>query len=200
MMQNEILKASLYVYTVVTTAVIILFILGYLQYKNPVEHFYEGRPGTYFSFFLLLFSAYYSYKVYKLRKKYIWLIFSIGFVYLGLDEIIAIHEKIDWLFHQIFRIKETKITDNLDNLVLVIYAVVGIILIKRNIKELRQGYFLNFFLTGMALFLFMIIADIINSAGLLFPEIFEMVEELTKLLAESSFLLGIYSVYIKAKI
>ncbi len=81
---------------------VVLQVLGLIQFKNPTYYFYGGKPGTYFSFFIILFASIFSFKIYLLSRKYIWLLLSVGFFYIGLDEIIAIHEKLDWLIHHIF--------------------------------------------------------------------------------------------------
>ncbi len=197
-------KQAKELFIISTLVFVVLQVLGFIQFQNPTYYFYEGKPGTYFSFFLILFASIFSFKIFLLSKKYIWLLLSVGFFYIGLDEIIAIHEKLDWLIHQVFNIKETKITDELDDVILLLYLVIGLILIYKNKDEFKKGQFFLYMKVGVVFFIVMVLSNMVNDffkevESRLLSKTLEAIEELTKFLAGSSFLIGIYSIYCSYK-
>ncbi|MEB3287358.1 MAG: hypothetical protein VKJ04_07635 [Vampirovibrionales bacterium] len=60
------------------------------------------------------------------KAEYIWLLMSWGFLYLAVDELLMIHEIIDKAIHFIFQIQETAITDRLDDVIVLFYALLGL--------------------------------------------------------------------------
>ncbi len=197
-------KQAKELFIISTLVFVVLQVLGFIQFQNPTYYFYEGKPGTYFSFFLILFASIFSFKIFLLSKKYIWLLLSVGFFYIGLDEIIAIHEKLDWLIHQVFNIKETKITDELDDVILLLYLVIGLILIYKNKDEFKKGQFFLYMKVGVVFFIVMVLSNMVNDffkevESRLLSKTLEAIEELTKFLAGSSFLIAVYSIYCSYK-
>ena len=56
-------------------------------------------------------------RIYDVRGKRIWLLVSIGFAYLALDEALSIHESIDIAGHWLLGATETGVTDRVDDLI-----------------------------------------------------------------------------------
>lgn len=136
----------------------------------------------------------------------IWALISLGFFFLALDEAFSIHERIDGLIHAVLAIDETAVTDRIDDLIVLLYGVVGAFLIYLHRGEFRGlGGFYKYLAVGFG-FLFLQVAfdvltnrgDILRYLGVshLFAE-GKIAEELSKLLAEAAFLLGFLWVYRK---
>ena len=67
-----------------------------------------------------------------------WLILVFTSLYLAIDEIIMIHENIDFFIHRIFNIEETGLTDRIDDAIVAIYGLCGLIGIYLYRKELSN--------------------------------------------------------------
>ena len=62
-------------------------------------------------------------------EKRLWLLISGAFIYLALDDSLLIHERIDKRIHKIFQIQETKLSDALDGVIVLLYGVASIVVI-----------------------------------------------------------------------
>lgn len=56
----------------------------------------------------------------------VWAIIASGFLFLAADEVLRIHENLDQLIHYVFGLKETNLTDRIDDLIVGMYGLVGI--------------------------------------------------------------------------
>ena len=66
-------------------------------------------------------------KVFKLRNpRIVWALISAGFFFLMADEMFKIHEEIDELIHSAFALRETGVTDRIDDALILLYALIGI--------------------------------------------------------------------------
>lgn len=86
----------------------------------------------------LLATSMITWKIYKTRSSqhpsyhhitfsyFVWAIVAAGFLFLAIDEVVEIHEGIDKLIHKVFQIKETGLTDRIDDLIIGVYGLVGI--------------------------------------------------------------------------
>ena len=119
-----------------TLAIVIALALGYLQ-GNIETPFKEGGLITWISFFQLLLIAGLSWKVFTLHNgvlnrrgwrspQMVWAIIAIGFIYLAFDELTLIHETLDKFIHNLFVVRETALTDRLDDIIVGFYGLVGI--------------------------------------------------------------------------
>ena len=139
----------------------------------------------------------------------IWLLISLGFVFMALDEALSIHENIDVLLHRMLAMRETWLTDRLDDVIILGYGVAGLLILYahraefRGLLDYRRHFVVGFlFLIAMvALDLLSNRRDFLYATGLersLVPSVhhvLEVAEELTKLLAEAAFMLGFLSIY-----
>ncbi len=139
--------------------------------KNDSHHFFgEGRALTWLSTLQLLGAAYICWQIknyFDKNKRYgasrdgfFWAVISAGFVFLAADEVTRIHERLDHTLHLLFRFQETELSDQLDDMILLLYALIGLVFIyyyrsqaKRYLKVLPL-----FFGAGL-LFLLMVAAD-----------------------------------------
>lgn len=114
--------------------VIIFFVLSSVK---PLNYFAEEGLITNFSFYHLLFCSYLAWWIFKERCKnhelinlttpcIVWLIVSVGFVYLAVDEVKELHEIVDLNIHNVLNIKETALTDRIDDLIIGFYLFIAI--------------------------------------------------------------------------
>lgn len=134
-------------------------------------HFADTRLVNLYSFFQLFATAYVSFLACKQLEKGGFLkghknpsarpffMSTIGFLFLGLDDVFSIHENIDRLIHIVLRIKETPWTDHIDDFILLIYGLIAIFFIKDFVREFRRhpymvGLIICGFLSFFAMFCF----------------------------------------------
>ncbi|MEL7246347.1 MAG: hypothetical protein AAGM40_29065 [Cyanobacteria bacterium J06573_2] len=128
-----------------TTNVLEFLIIGsallraFLLNVHPKRYFADQGYVSWFSFLQIIFASYLAWKIYKTRKATVltnnttfslnnykfWAILSLGFLFLSLDEMLQIHEKIDFLIHDIFQLQKTSQTDRIDGLIVLLYALCG---------------------------------------------------------------------------
>lgn len=156
---------------------IIAFILG--------KGFPKDALITVFSFFQLLFISFISWKIYKARNNgsnhitfnasyLIWAIIALGFFYLAIDEVVELHEELDKFIHKIFHINQTGITDRIDDLIIGIYALIGVgimIYYKNELIKYREIFPLLF--TGMVFVVLSIVFDALTNRKDILQIIFE---------------------------
>ncbi len=112
--------------------------LAIIIYKNTgYNHFGEKGFITILSAVQLLVVSMLSYKIYQARgmmgrssfwrdPSVVWAIIASGFLFLAADEVLRIHENLDKLIHYVFGLKETNLTDRIDDLIVGMYGLVGI--------------------------------------------------------------------------
>lgn len=117
-------------------------------------HFSSGRLVNIYSYFQLFATAFISFIVCRnLEKKdsLRWhrnpsarpfFISAVGFLLLALDDLLSLHEGLDELMHLVLRIKETPLTDHLDDLLLLMYGVIAVFFIRDFIREFRKHPFM----------------------------------------------------------
>ena len=113
------------------------------------RQFEDGGFITYFSVIQLFVLSYITGKTFNIRKQAfplapwkspvaIWGIFSLGFSFLALDDLLMIHEFFDKTIHQLWQIQETGLTDRIDDAIIALYAVVAIALLVIYRQELKR--------------------------------------------------------------
>lgn len=185
--------------------------------KSPSVYFDEGGIMTWLSFIQLLICSGISFKIFQFRKNQLifyknnrnlsilWLIISIGFIFLSLDEILQIHEKADKFIHYIFNLSETGLTDRIDDLIVVIYVLIAIGLLyfyREELKKYQKAF--PTLISGFTILFAMIIIDIMSNRADFFllitdPSTAEslkdwvgVIEETLKLFAEALFIRAFY--------
>ncbi|UCD55441.1 MAG: hypothetical protein JSV93_01180 [Candidatus Omnitrophota bacterium] len=155
---------------VILSVDIIVIIVALALGKAPHQYFEEGGFITYFSFFQLLAISVLSWRIFTVRKGglrtkfwnktfFIWLIIAVLCIYLSLDEVFMIHENIDFLIHRGFKIRETSITDRIDDFIVGCYALFALIILyfyreefkkhRKVLPILKTAFIFIFFMVAM---------------------------------------------------
>ena len=202
---------------VLTISINAIFIgIGVLIGKTPEQYFSkEASYITWVSFFQLLYIAYLSLAIFKLRNKkkafwqnpaLLWGIIAFGFLFLALDEVIRIHENLDRIIHRSFHIRENAFSDRIDDAIIAVYAFIGIgtlCLYKEELKIFRSTLLL--FIIGFAFVFLMVGAEMIVNRNDILPVLFsskeivhflysafKVLEEALKLFAEAILITAFY--------
>jgi len=222
---NKNKKILAYISLAVFAAVLVLLIswnTGPFFY-----HFSEWRLITLYSFFQLLATAFVCFlacKAFEPKPSINWrknasirpfLLFAIGFAFLGLDEMLSLHENIDKLIHHIFFIKETPLSDHIDDVIVLIYGLVALIFIKDFIREFKKRPFMiPMLVCGFIMFFVMFSLDYATNSVESFMEffgdasysdllhkrdIYRMAEDSAKILGESFFLAAFLGALVNIK-
>lgn len=116
----------------------------------PEELFDEGQIMTFYSAAQLLIVFYMTRKVFFERSEgrldlkdwkkpfFVWYLVSMGFLYLTLDEVLLLHESFDDLIHWFFGMKETALSDRIDDIIVILYAVAGLAVLYRYRVEIKR--------------------------------------------------------------
>ncbi len=199
-----------------TLAIVIALALGYLQ-GNIETPFKEGGLITWISFFQLLLIAGLSWKVFTLHNgvlnrrgwrspQMVWAIIAIGFIYLAFDELTLIHETLDKFIHNLFVVRETALTDRLDDIIVGFYGLVGIGILYYYREALKKYVEVFPYLISGFVFLFVMVGfDIVGnrydpfltmteniSLRAMLHTWFSVAEDLFKMLSEGMFLVAFY--------
>lgn len=221
--RNKILLGVTLVFVLVTIVLLIAWKTGPFFY-----HFAEIRLVTIYSFLQLLATAYISFLTCKSlgsESSLRWrenpsvrpfLLSAIGFLYLGFDEILSLHENIDKLIHHILFLKETPWTDHLDDFILLAYGLVALYFIKDFIREFKRHLFMvHLIIGGFLLFFVMFCLDFVTNSIESFTQffftnisyadlshkrdVFRMIEDSVKLLGEAFFLSAFVTAFVDIK-
>ncbi len=222
--KRKILPKVVILFLLTAMVIVIAWTTGPFYY-----HFAERRLVTLYSFFQLLAVAYVSFLTCRILEKegsLSWrknpsarpfFIAAAGFLFLGFDEILSIHENIDKFIHLLFRIKETALTDHIDDFILLAYGIIAAFFIKDFVKEFKKHpYMVGLIIGGFALFFIMFFLDFISNnietfthfffKGMSYgdlryrQDIFRMAEDSIKLLGEASFLSAFTAAFVDIKI
>jgi hypothetical protein len=133
----------------------------------------------------------------------VWALMAAGFLFLAVDELFEIHEQVDRAIHSLFGITETSLTDRIDDLLVLLYLLIGLAAVCIARSELwRYRRTLPFFAAGFGLALAMVVLDVLtNDVDLLrmfVPRAYLgsvflwaiVAEDVLKVVAEAFFLLG----------
>ena len=187
------------------------------------DHFEEGRFITFFSTLQLLAISWLSYRMLKTRSatqkqrfwkapSAIWGIISLGFLFLAADDFFKIHENTDKLIHAFFNLQETGLTDRIDDLLIGLYALIGIgVLIpyRNELKTFRKAF--PFFTVGFVLVFAMIALDLLTNRNDILPLFFDPtladtlyiwlshLENSLQVFAEAFFMMALYASLQQAK-
>ena len=144
--------------------------------------FRERYPITLLSFVLILVIALLCREIYRVRKgsqfswqnpATLWLLLSIGFFYLALDELLQLHENIDRAIHKMLGWSETALTDRIDDFILFVYACIGGMVVFHYRSEFKKfgpawSYLVLAFVTAVVTIVF----DAMTNGGVFVPGLF----------------------------
>ena len=179
-------------------------------------HFANRRLVDLYSYFQLFATAYIAFLICRNLEKENSLqwrrnpsarpffISAVGFLLLGFDDVLSLHENIDKAIHFILRIKETPLTDHLDDIILLMYGIVAIFFIKDFVREFKKHpYMVGLIICGLFLFFVTFCLDFMSNNTETFTyffkgspivsmghtrDIFRMLDESFELLGEAFFL------------
>jgi hypothetical protein len=204
-------------FAVMATDIVVMG-LALLIGTTPLYNFSEAGLVTYFSFLQLTFIAWISLRIFIARegaasakpwktRSFIWLIMAAAFVYLAMDETCSIHSGIDMLIHYLFRIRETGLTDRIDDIVVAGYVLSGLIVLyyyRGELKEYKKTSPL--FMAGFAVTFFMIGLDLLTNKNDLLSRVIpdpgrlnqvwtglEIFEDMVKVVAEGIFVVAFWA-------
>lgn len=195
-----------------------------INMTTELNPFKEGSFITVFSALQLLAIARLSQLIFRARdagrttsiwksSSVVWAIVAVGFVFLAADEVLKIHEKLDYLIHDIFSIEETGFTDRIDDILVGLYGVIGIAVLIVYRKELIacQARFALFGF-GFVLLFIMVALDALTNRKDILLELFNqdlgltlhtwlsMLEDSLKVFSEAFFILGFYAILQKVRV
>lgn len=173
---------------------------------NIEYYFKECRLMTFFSSFQLIaiavFCGIIAERKTETRSIHIWLLMAFGFVFLAFDEVLMIHETIDFRIHDWLEINETSLTDRIDDLIVFSYLLIGLGLLWYYRESLQHCLPIakQYATPTLTLISYTIIADILSnrqdiiSNDLLF-QIIKQSEDFAKIMAECILLIAAYRLW-----
>jgi hypothetical protein len=175
-------------------------------------YFAEGRIVTLLSTLLLLLVASYCAATFRdviktasFASGTIWFFLASAFCFASVDEFFMIHENLDFAIHRWTGLKETAVSDRLDDIVVLFYALSGaaaLFLGRRNLVRFvsvrRQV------LSGFALAFLMIALDVLTNRRDIVTNIdlhswLSVAEDTLKIAAETLFLMAARRCWIMVK-
>lgn len=188
---------------------VLIFLAVYLgaSGKNPLKNFEEGGFITWVSTGKFIVMAALSTIIYHFssqarqehcRRFYsaIWLLMAAGFLFLAGDELFQWHEKADELIHQVLNMKETRLSDRIDDLIVGVYLVLGLTVLYGGRREVLQYLTMfPFIITAFAISIIMVFLDMYTNLApgdWISPAIYRLsiTEDALKIYAESFFLMA----------
>ena len=139
---------------------------------HPSVYMEEGEWVTWLSFAHLLVTGGLAGVVFRLRThgcpplrgwrdpRWIWLLLAAGFLFLAVDEAARLHESFDHSVHRIFGWRETALSDSLDDVIVLSYGVLGVMVLyacRTELAAYREA--LPLVCGGVILFVFMVGMD-----------------------------------------
>ncbi|WP_439183592.1 hypothetical protein [Carboxylicivirga taeanensis] len=162
---------SIFLFCHLISSLFILFVIFSGIYKlNVSTEFEEYGLGTDYSVLLLLIVALITSAIYFIQHNYasssslLWLLISIGFVFLAMDEQFMIHEKMDHFIHHVLQIQETSLSDRIDDVIILLYGVIGLVTLakfRHQLLNCKPG--LLVLILGGALLAASVVLDIVTN-------------------------------------
>lgn len=200
---------------VINGAVVALGLVLGLLAGDIDHHFDEGHLVTWASVVQLLVIAGLSFRMLAIRRRtfvgrlwtsrrFFWALVAVGFLLLAVDDASQIHETADRQIHSALAMEESGLSDRLDDVIVGIYALVGLAVLFHYRAEwrpysdalpfLRAGILLVFVMIGLDLLtnrtdiVFGVVADG-DVAGRIYASL-AVAEDALKLFAEGLFVFG----------
>ncbi|EYD72473.1 hypothetical protein [Limimaricola hongkongensis] len=187
--------------------------LGLLQGQLD-RQFRESGIVTYGSVILLGLISWTSFAIGRIRRdrarplwrdpRAVWTAIGAGFAFLALDDLAQVHENLDKLIHSLAGAEATALTDRLDDLIIALYGLAGLLVLWLCRAELKRfGRLLPWLGAGFAILALQVGLDVISNrdewldwlavaeaARPLWRDAMTITEEAAKLFAEAAFLSG----------
>ncbi len=106
--------------------------LALAHHDRPDRYFMEGKFTTWVSGGELLTVAALAIGIYLARRRQaapgakVWLLMAGGLVFLAADEVFEFHENFDFWVHRTFHLRETALSDRIDDAVIVLYGLTSL--------------------------------------------------------------------------
>jgi hypothetical protein len=181
------------------------------------KFFEESGWITSVSYIQLLLLSAFSFAIYFVRTRndsrrsfagvhMIWVLIGCGFIYLAFDERFMWHERLDFYVHDFFNIEETSLTDRLDDIIIGISCLIGLVTAYICRKEVfRYSDAKNLLIWGFIFIGGMTVFDIVSNRYDVIPFIFGddsigktlhtaalLLDDSFKLLAEGFFISALF--------
>ncbi|SDE12795.1 hypothetical protein SAMN05421538_104102 [Paracoccus isoporae] len=193
--------------------ILILTALGAAE-GDVTDQFGEGKAGTVLSGLMLALIGLVNFRIYHARRgpgmfrlsapETLWLLLSLAFLFLFLDETFQIHEGIDRVFHLVTVLRETAATDRIDDLIILAYGLIGVGILVFHRREVTRiprlsayliaGFVLTLLQTGFDALTngeeFLVWLDLSGRVAETVHRWASLAEEALKLLAEAVLLAG----------
>lgn len=130
----------------------------------------------------------------RVIKWLIWMTFAIGFAFLAIDDKYMIHEQIDNSIHSTLQWEETKLSDRIDDIIVGIYGIIGLIFIRLNRHHFQfSPRFIIYARIALVLAFAMVLCDMKSIYGLseYHNQILEHLEEWTKIFGGGVIFIGL---------
>ena len=167
--RNKILLSVNFVVGLVAIVLLIAWTTGPFFYH--FAHTGLVNLYSYFQLFAIAFTSFLACRILEKENSLKWhenpsarpfFISALGFLFLGLDDLLSIHENFDKLIHLILRIKETWLTDHIDDFILLSYGIIAVFFMKDFIREFkRHPYMVKLMIYGLTLFFIMFSLDFV---------------------------------------
>lgn len=199
-------------FILVTLAVFGMIAFGWLFLEEISEVMGEKWPLTHLSAFQLVLIGLLAMFTWERRRLsdpqpwwkapyLIWGIVGVGFFFLGFDEECKIHETLDHYIHKFFKIQETALTDRIDDAIILVYGLIGIVALYLFRSELKKHLLRQTPLyAGIGLVFVMVLLDtltnrddLVSNPGVL--ETLSIIEDSLKVYAEFLFVIVFYRTY-----
>lgn len=175
------------------TAVGLTMVYSVIRQKLPMRYFGETGIITWFSFIQLLVIAGLGWKILRIRQQSqinktttsanLWKWITGGFVFLAIDEIAQIHEGIDILIHKILDFEPTRLTDSIDDIIVLMYVIFSLYILYKYRQEFYHYWsVVHLFFLGFLMLGIMIGLDVYSNDSQLFSDLFPSPEQGRRLL------------------
>lgn len=205
-------KHIIWVLSIEFVVILLAITIAFFQNCDIDKYFEENTFVSWFSFINLIFISQIAgiifYNMFtvsengeshersfkkRLAVSFIWIGVAAGFLFLALDEVMMIHERMDRAIHLFFGITRTELTDRLNDLFVLLYAIIGLVAIYFSRKSLMFFKKSRYLLASAILcFLIMMIFDYLGKDNNDYNQRSEMTvyEESFKLIGGGFFILS----------
>jgi hypothetical protein len=153
-------------------ALVLCIVLGAaLPPHNPAKMFDEHRPFTIYTVVLLAVCGIVCAQCARLAEaggRALWTLLAVGFVFLAVDDLVQIHERLDRIINQVLGLNpKAKWPDLLDAGIIVLYGLIGLGVLYRHRRAFLQlrGFVRGIGLAGVAATVMVIldaVADLVH--------------------------------------